>query len=198
MRGQRRQRPSAGFTLVEILVALVILSMLMLGLVAAVRFSMEAWRRQSQALAEAGRVEAVDHALRGLFSDAFGGFAGDGRIVTFDGLLPMAVPEHLRRAHIVISADGSGHLVLQWTARLPPATGGEPPQGKINLLDGVSGLSIAYWVVGDSAGTSQGWRDRVEDGIAPRLLRLRVQFERPPPQPWPDMIFAPRLADHPG
>jgi len=194
MRGRRN--PSAGFTLVEILVALVILSMLMLGLVAAVRFSMEAWRRQSQALAEAGRLEAVDHALRGIVSDAFGGFAGDGRIVTFDGLLPLAVPEHLRRAHIVISADSSGHLVLQWTARLPPASGGQPAEGKIDLLDGVSGLSIAYWVLGDSAGANQGWRDRVEDGALPRLLRLRVLFERPPPQPWPDMIFAPRLAEH--
>ena len=194
MRGRRNL--SAGFTLVEILVALVILSMLMIGLVAAVRFSMDAWRRQSQALAEAGRLEAVDHALRGIVSDAYGGFAGDGRIVTFDGLLPLAVPEHLRRAHIVISVDGSGHLVLQWTARLPPASGGQPAEGKIVLLDGVSGLSIAYWVLGDSAGANQGWRDRVEDGALPRLLRLRVLFERPPPQPWPDMIFAPRVAEH--
>jgi general secretion pathway protein J len=182
-----------GFTLVEMLVALVVLGLVMGGIVAALRVGMEGWRRQSAAMEQAGRVEAVDRSLRALVSAASGNFAGDAHLLAFDTMLPMSVPAHLRRARVEIRAD-AGRLALDWTARLAASAGGSQPKGTVELLDGVEGIRFRYWVQGPES-LRGGWVDALPEGVQPLLVRVHFDFDRTRGAGWPDMVLAPRILE---
>jgi general secretion pathway protein J len=183
-----------GFTLVEMLVALVVLGLVMGGVVAALRVGLEGWRRQAAAMEQAGRIETVDRSLRRLVSAASGNFAGDAHLLAFDTMLPMSVPAHLRRARVEILADASGRLAINWTARLVGSEGGAPFKGTVEVLDGVDAISFRYWVQGTES-LRGGWVDALPEGAQPLLIRVHFDFDRTGSAEWPDMLLAPRILE---
>ena len=56
----------AGFTLLEIMVALVVFGILVAGLAQGVQFGLRAWNGQTALIAQRGDMDAGDRALRGL------------------------------------------------------------------------------------------------------------------------------------
>ena len=61
-----RGRGQAGFTLLEIMVALVVFGFLLAGLIQGVQFGLRAWNGQTALIAQRGDLDAVDTTLRGL------------------------------------------------------------------------------------------------------------------------------------
>src|SRR5271170_7447617 len=58
----------AGFTLLEMIVALVVLGFLMIGLTEGSRFGFRAWKHQADMIADHDQMDAVDRTLRQLLT----------------------------------------------------------------------------------------------------------------------------------
>ena len=184
----------AGFTLLEILVALSVLGFLVLGLGQGVRFGLLAWDRQTRVIGVRSDLDAIDRLLRRLIEQMDPGtqrdpprIAGSARSLTFrTDLGPAAGPLEARDADIGVSVE-AGRLLLRWRRH----TQGRPfaalpaPQ-EVEILRSVAALEIGYWGVGDAA-----WRAEWSGASLPALVRLRLRFAEGDHRRWPDIIAAP-------
>ena len=193
--GQRRQR---GFALVEILVALAVLGLVVLGLGQGLRFGLQAWSRAAE-ISDAGEeMEAVDRILRHLIARMDPGTqtrpapfaAGPGRLA-FVSSLPAPPGQPERRVEAMLSLDEGrrGLLVLRWRPYLHARPLRPQPFAEAGLLRGVSGIEFAFWNQAGGGGWSAGW-----SGIGlPPLVRVRLAFAPPGRRHWPDIVAAPGL-----
>jgi general secretion pathway protein J len=195
----------SGFTLLEVLVAVTVLALLMLGLTQGVRSGFSLWSAQTRRSAETAELDASARVLRGLLtaipvgSAATGrgaaasaiGFEGRADRLAFIGDLPTGFGDS-RRAEIAIALRG-GRLVLAWTPHRHEATGGAAATpAEVELIRGVEGLEFAYW--GDPAGGSAAqWLTQWDGPALPQLIRIRLGFRKGDGRRWPDLVAAPQL-----
>ncbi len=191
----------AGFTLLEIVVALVVLGVLLVTLSQGVRFGFAAWGRQDQALRGAETLQAADRVLRRLIEDCYPGTERDGaklvgrpHAMAFTSDLPIGQDGAASRADISLTVDRDRRLVLSWlphlhAERLQPAP---PPQLSV-LLEHVAGLQLSYW-----SDAARGWSREWDAATLPDLVRIRVQFGDGDPRRWPDIVEAPSREQAPG
>lgn len=192
-------RSDRGFTLMEVLVALVVLGILMAGLSQGLRLGMAAWTRQAFLVDETADLDSFDRTVRGLLASATTGaahgrndFTGASDSVTFDGLLPLAVANGSRRAKITLNLDGRHRLMLHWeSALIDPNTQG-PASGDAVIVEHLDAITFAYWQAG---GDTPGWRDRWTLVAPPALIRLHLGFAKEDRRHWPDMVVAPLIAE---
>lgn len=182
----------AGFTLLEILAALVVLAVLMLALRQGVAFGIGAWRTQDRLSAQHESLDAVALALRHLIEAMDPGTVQEpthliatAHELAFPTVLPRAgqAGEQVEAALLVVPGQG---LVLRWSprrhaVRLRPAA---PPRQK-RLLQDVKALDIGYW-----DGTH--WLATWHGSHRPALVRLRLVFVPGEVRHWPDIVAAPR------
>lgn len=179
-----------GFTLLELLVALVVFGFLIAGLSQGVQFGLQAWSRQSRAIDASGGLDAVDRALRGLIArldpaDAVGGRA---HALAFTSALPMAANLPAREADVLLAVDAAHHLALRWLPHLHAVRFSPPPPPQVTqMLDGIERIDIAYWPrTGDG-----GWQDEWNANLPPALIRIRLIFPPGDARHWPDIVAAP-------
>ncbi len=177
-------RREDGFTLLEVLVALVVLGFLMAGLAGGVRLGMQAWNAQDRAIAVHGDLDAVDRVLRRLIEQAdpgdpthAAGIAGDASRLVLETRLPAASDRAVDAALLV---DARHQLVLRWAPRrFGKPIGPPPPTQDTELLDGVASVQFAYWPRGAPMA-------RVSAGAAPGTARtLRPWSASGWPSPMP-------------
>ncbi|MEA2729000.1 MAG: ral secretion pathway protein, partial [Acetobacteraceae bacterium] len=149
-----RRVSTVGFTLLEVLVALTVMGLLLIGLVQASRFALLVWDRQTRVLAQNEELDAVDRVLRRLVVQARPGseweplvFAGTAHSVTFTSIVPLRTAGFLtQRADVELVVDGAHRLVLLWTPHLHAIRVGRPPPAvATEILQGVERLELAYW-----------------------------------------------------
>ncbi|HEX2939978.1 MAG TPA: prepilin-type N-terminal cleavage/methylation domain-containing protein [Rhodopila sp.] len=187
---------SAGFTLLEVIVALVVFGFLIAGLSQTVRFGLGAWRTESRLSDSRTELESVDRALRMVVrnlqpGDDTGRAAIVGAADMFTGISRMPVPSaRLARIPVEVGVAVSGNrLVLRWRPYMhaqPLGPGAAPSEA--TLLDNVARVSIAYW---RPAG---GWVTAWRRPDLPGLIRLRISFRGKNPPQWPDLVVAPLLS----
>jgi general secretion pathway protein J len=192
-------RNERGFTLLEILVALVVLGILMAGLGQGMRLGMAAWTRQAGLVSRTADLDAVDRTIRSLLTNATTGavhgrndFRGAVDMVTFDGLLPLAVSTGGRRAKITLKLDDQHRLMLHWEAMLIDPNTNQPASGDAVIIDRLDRIAFSYW---QSTGDNPGWNDTWTVTSAPSLIRLHLAFDKDDPRHWPDMVVAPLIAE---
>lgn len=183
----------AGFTLLELMVALVVFGLLMAGVAQTMRYGLTAWTAETRAADGSETMAAVDGALRRLIEqaapDKFTGQPGGFAFITF---LPAGagLADPLADAALQVTPAG---LVLVWRPHpagvplQPPA----PPQTEV-LLDGVTGLDASY-LAGRPDG-SVAWSPRFSGAGLPLLIRLHLTLAGQ--KTWPDIVVAPPTA-HP-
>jgi len=194
----------SGFTLLELLVALVVLGLLVVGLTQGVRAGLTMWGAQTRRLGETGELDAGARVLRTLLSEiaapppgGFGRAAGgppklEGRTdsLAFVGDLPTGLGT-TRRANITLELVQE-RLVLRWTPhRHELTTAPEPEPVETELIGGVQRLEFAYWG-SPAADQPAAWQEQWGGFNIPGLIRVRLAFAKDDRRRWPDLIAAPR------
>ncbi len=197
----RARSDDAGFTLLEIVVALVVLGVLLATLSQGVHFGFAAWGRQDQALRRAEALQANDRVLRRLIEECYPGTERDGaklvgraRAMAFTSNLPIGRDGAASRADISLMVDHDGRLILSWLPHLHAERLQPPPQPHVSvLLEHVAGLQLSYW-----SDAHRGWSRAWDAAVLPDLVRIRVQFPEGDTRRWPDLVEAPARDQAPG
>lgn len=196
------RRREGGFTLLEILVALVVFGLLMVGLAQGVRTGLAMWHAQTRRLDRVANLDTVERLLRNLFSSMpppliarfIGGNAtatgikGSADRISFVGELPTGLGT-TRLARMTLELQGR-RLMLIWTPERHEVLAGPPPApSTTELLGGVARLDLAYWgtlIPNQPAAWQSAWKG----ATLPQLIRVRLVFAKGDPRRWPDLIVA--------
>jgi general secretion pathway protein J len=194
----------SGFTLLELLIALVVLGLLVVGLTQGVRAGLTMWGAQTHRIGETAELDAGARALRTLLSriwvppprllDPEAARApestGQPDRLTFIGDLPTGLGTS-RRANITLELV-QGRLVLRWTPHRHELTTAPAPEPiETELIRGVAHLDFAYWG-SSSPDQPAGWQAQWDSINIPQLIRVRLAFAKDDRRRWPDLIAAPQ------
>jgi general secretion pathway protein J len=198
---------AAGFTLVELLIALTLVGLLATLVFGGVRLAARAWGRTDDRAAEAADRWAVANVLRDAITGAYPAFASPDprdRTLAFDGeanslLLLAPLPQAIAAGvtaemRFYLAGEGATKtLVLGWRLDLPSAqTGGALPENRIALLDRVRRIDFAYFGA-DGPNDAPVWHERWSERTAlPQLVRIAVERSDPALPAWPTLVAAPR------
>ena len=198
-------RRYAGFTLLELLVALAVVGLLVVGLNQGVRTGLDLRRDQARRINTTAELDSAARTLRNLLTNlpitpaaaldpvappAPLALYGTADRLDFIGDLPTGLGA-VRRADITLGVHGD-RLVLSWRPHKHERGGRAEKPIETELLRGVTRLEFAYW---DSAppGGEAGWLTQWDGSIVPALIRVRLNFAEGNARHWPDLIVAPRL-----
>jgi general secretion pathway protein J len=188
-------RAEHGFSLLETLVALVVLAMLTAGLTQGVGAAVRAWQFQKQGLAGRDDLQGADTLLRGLVARMDpGGASGQAPIIsgsahnlTFTTTLPHAADAlATREADVTLTVDDAHKLRLRWLPHYRNRIGAAPSPEQSILLSDVDHLEIAYW-----KDAHTGWLGAWTGPTLPRLVRIRIAFGKATGRRAPDIVVAP-------
>jgi general secretion pathway protein J len=188
-----------GFTLLEILVALVVLGFLMIALTQGVQFGLRSWDLQARTIARRGDLDAIDRTLRGLIEHMDPGsptealpIQGNAASLAFTTELPLAAGAlSTRLADVALGVDGAHRLLLRWTPHLHAVRfGPAPPPQQTELLRGVDHLDLSYWRRA-SRRAAAAWLGAWTEAAPPGLVRIRLVFPEGDARHWPDIVAAP-------
>jgi general secretion pathway protein J len=208
-RRHRGARDAGGFTLVELLVGLSLLSLISLLLFGGFRFGLRAWEAGDDRIAAADEVGMAEHLLRQQLAEAqpvtIGPrpeaaptlFLGDDAGVTFVAPLPAHRGVGGFYLFSVAMRDGAEgrQLMLRWRRfRADAAPGAEfDPKDESVLLNDIDSVAIEYFGSPAAAAPAR-WLPRWDGALGlPQLVRLRVAFRRGDARRWPEFVVAPRL-----
>lgn len=182
-----------GFTLLELLVALTVLGLIMVGVVQGVRYGIKSWDSQARQLDATAELDGVDRVLRelahGISPVRNGDFDGRRDRLSFTGRLPLAVPAQRRAADLVLMVSADHRLVLRWTPHRHAVLLVAPRPAEVELLRNVRTVEFSYW---PSPHDGSGWQAVFSANI-PSLLRLHIVFMPGDPRHWPDLLAAPMI-----
>jgi general secretion pathway protein J len=197
----------AGFTLVELLVALSLFTFISLALFEGLHFGVFAWGRGREHADRADHVLYVQNLLRRLIEDAYPLYLSSDPThghVDFDGTAVSL--GFLASAPIVLGGGGRsrfkafvdqsrGRHDLVLTSQPELADEGDAVAAtKTMLLADVESVDFSY--LGQTRlDKSRQWRDSwAREPILPNLVRVRIRFPRHDARAWPDLDIAPRIS----
>ena len=196
-----RSRPSgqAGFTLLELLVALVVLGFVISGLAGGTQLALASMRTQTRFVQRHQDLQPVDQLLRRLVAgmvlpgDArLAGLAGKGQNLICITKLPDS-DGSLIRVDASLAVDAEHRLVLQWLPHLHARSVAPAPEPATEiLLAQVRRVEFSYL-----SPAGDGWLSSWNRADLPALIRVRLVFSLGDPRQWPPIIAATRQQSRP-
>ncbi len=197
-----RRPVEAGFTLIEVIVALVVLGFVLAGLGQATRFGMSAWTLETRLADTSAGLERMDRVLRELIEQASPPAAtddkplhGEEHRLTLMTLLPdQPQTQPIRHAEVAVGVDDRHRLVLRWRPHanatpLAPL----PAMQEIVLAEGIERLDLAYrQAAGDGGHWAKGWTE----SNLPAEVQIHFVLAKGKHR-WPDMAV-PTMLDSNG
>ncbi|MCE2574223.1 prepilin-type N-terminal cleavage/methylation domain-containing protein [Komagataeibacter sp. FNDCR2] len=190
--------PTGGFTLLELLVALVVFGILLAGLTQGTRSGLSLFQRQQAVLSSSGQLAQTDQLLRHLIEEAEPGSQDDTRTLTgtahalaLRGHVPAGIaPSPLERlSDLRLSLEGND-LVLTWLVhRHAIALTPRPPPRQAVLMPKVSRMEISYFARGQ-------WQASWGEDQLPDLVRIRIFPADGHDRHWPDIVISPMRSRH--
>jgi general secretion pathway protein J len=190
-----------GFTLLELLVGLFVLSILFLLLTNSLQLGVAAWSTREEESMSASDSSAVQNLLRTLLSEAspvmttkkmhrvfFVGMEHSIRFVA-------PIPRHLGIGglyEVNLAKDGSGDRIeMYWRLLRDEASSGVTMgERRVTLVPDVSQVRFAYFGRGPKDKSAK-WHNEWQDlWYLPELIRMSVSF-RESSHIWPDLVAAP-------
>jgi general secretion pathway protein J len=206
----RRSMRSCGMTLIEVLVALALLSMLSIGLTTAFRVGHGAYERVVKQGRSYWDVAVAQRFLRGALESVYPfqpgaasgqaarGLEGESDRLSLTAELGAggAVIGH-RRYTLSLMSRGNGRSDLVATAQADrdgsnAAQGADDASRPETVVAGVASVEWSYY---DARAGSTGWHSSWSEQKPPALVRLRVRFPQGDSRVWPDLLVAPRITD---
>lgn len=206
-RKYRDREGEAGFTLLELLIAMTLLGLLMALLFGGLRFGARVWERSKEHTTGMDDVRIAQALIRTgieqtyplfLLTDPIHphmDFNGEPEALSFLATAPVGIAA-AGRAHFDLRttpSDGSAALII----RVRPELAWDDDQNATHqetLLAGLRSLKLSYYGYETQGGTAQ-WADRWTDRFhLPELVRVEVAFEPGDTRVWPDLVVAPRIA----
>lgn len=208
--GKRRQ---AGFTLLELLVALTLLSLVFAALFGELRFATRAWDAADAKLDRNGELLSVHSFLRQRFQQVHVAqttqqpdnatspvaFTGNSRSMEFLGTMPANIADggfYEISLSSEIGRDGT-NLFISWRPFDADGTTtvADSRDNSRILLRNIDKVRFDYF--GKTADTlaPQWWDSWPSRDSAPSLIRMQVLFEDGDPRSWPELLVAPAIAN---
>jgi general secretion pathway protein J len=202
------RRRSAGFTLLEVLVAITLLSLIAVLLSGGLRFGTRVWQRGEDQLQALAAIQSVHGLMRRQLVQLTPVIASDDpeRFVTFEGM-----PTYVRfvgsaPAEVMVGGcyeitfglshdEVAQHLVMAWRLLGRSRNEGvaESEREQVLLLRDVAEVSFTFFGAEDEDETPR-WHERwVESTTPPRLVRIMVNFPAGDPRLWPALVVAPMV-----
>jgi len=200
-------RRHTGFTLLEVMIATVLLAVMMALLLAGMRIGADSWEQGEQLAERASRLLVVDNFFRSHLSDVKPLFesANDPRQVgappkpvfvggtdwlEYAGTLPPQVRGGLYKFRLYLAEDGERRDLK--LAMRPFSTGGGQggaPIEDVLVLENVESVRFAYYKKTTVEGESR-WQEAWKEGFLPALMRIEISLRGEPA--WPPLFVAPR------
>lgn len=205
-RGRRRRR--AGFTLLEMLVAITLLALIAASLSGSLRFGLRVWETADR-VDEKSRVAAVQQLLFRWLQETEqirmpgndgnllrGIFEGHAQALRFAGVqhgIGLPGGYYLNELYFDESGKDGGALMLRRRLVQPVDAGlmaaaHESVDGEARvLLEGVVKLEITFFGsenVADAPAWLESWQGRLD---LPKLVRVRLEFARGDFREWPEL-----------
>ena len=196
----------AGFTLVELLVAITLFSLLSVLLVNALRFGTKAWERGNQ---HSTRLDETAHAqalLRRLLTDAYPSFVvvpaspcyvdfeGSATSLTFlaDGPMSLDYGGRLRFTLSTQQRKEETDLVLSTNPELPYRETPDLSARRI-VLANIGPATFAYFGQKRGDKAARWYDDWQREAALPDMLRIKVAFNPGDAGAWPELVIRPRI-----
>jgi general secretion pathway protein J len=206
-----RRQHMAGFTLLELLIALALLGFILVLLFGGLRLGMRSWDAAQRQIDTMNSVRSIEGLLRSEFSTAFPypwtgaypprlAFLGESKKISFVAPLPSRIESGGLSVISVELEQATGGMRLVWrhtplTSRMRDFSAlAQAPEMVLagSELGGVEDIAISYY--GRSGNAAEpAWLGRWEnEPRLPQLIRIQVKLSNG--EPWPDFVVAPVLS----
>ncbi len=196
-------RREAGFTLLELLVAVTLLAFLSVGLMAGLRYGTDIWRKSQDKNVDTNAMRQAEKMLADNLTRAYPRLvvvSPEDAHIDFDGtrdrmtFLSTAASGtgHIMRDTVAKAGDGK-EIALAMSATPELGTGGAPIWSK-TLLRHLAGAEFSYFGAAGEEKEATWHADWRGQRKLPSLIRIRVAFAGGGNTPWPEMILEPRIA----
>jgi len=177
-----RRQGEGGFTLLELLIAITILSLILVALSGGLHFAGSAWRKQEEQTSRQGDINALQTVLRQMLASGRD-FEGTPQSLKFVGRMPAALERGgLYDIDLVWSGE---RLLLSWKPHFKGANVGLQ-QNETSLIDGVAQFDLAYYFA------AQGWQHASNDKSKPMdMIAMRARLSNG--RVWPMLVIAPAI-----
>jgi general secretion pathway protein J len=203
----RSARPAdAGFSLLEMIVALAVLGLLAVLLAGSLQFGAQLWDAQDRRLASSAGTDAVHGVLRGLIQNAqplplvaLGARGAASYMLGGPESLDLVteMPDGIGRAgfcDVALVLERDGRLAIRWRPHARDARAAAvQPVAESELLRNVAAVELAYFVRADDQQPAH-WESRwLRPSTMPDLVRVRVRFRPGDRRVWNDVVVAPSI-----
>ncbi len=196
-----------GFTLIEVLIAMTLLSIMVVLLFTSLKICADSWEKGESKITDVNEVAVVYNffqrhlsVAKPLWNDLSAeektfSFQGKAQSLQFVSAFPASADRSgLQLFSIHLQEEDSGQqVVVTVVPFFPVAEGEEWHEEEVTLIKQVSDFKLAYFGT-DSNGSDAVWQNEwANKEIQPQLVKINIQLENK--IYWPEMIIELKVAD---
>ena len=191
---------TGGFTLLEVLIATTLLSIMMVLLMGSLRLGARTWDRGEEQIDRTSQMLVVGSFFRRHLTTAIPWrspeaqppepvFAGSRNAIEYVGLLPAQIKTGLYRFRFFVDAR-RGQTALKLAVRALDVSGEAEKIDDLEVLADVEEVRFAF-LAPRRPGEAPAWVEEWSEESMPEAISIRVRMRGQ--EPWPAIVVAPRI-----
>lgn len=201
MSHQPQLKSTKGFTLIEVLIAMTLLSIMVVLLFSSLKICADSWEKGESKITDVNEVAvvygffqrhlAVAKPLWDDFTDPNArvfGFQGQAQTLQFISSFPASAGRSGMQLFtlVLVEEHQERFIKITLTPFFPPAEGEAWKKEEVTLIKQVSEFSLAYYDSGDNSNEGSWTEDWVDREALPRLVKINIKLDNN--LFWPEMI----------